>query len=38
MRLKLLDALGEGMDHNNYLCTFSWIVDELVESFWVEFG
>ena len=36
VRLKLLDALGERMDH--ILCTYSWIIDKLVESFWVEFG
>ena len=36
MHLKLLDVLGERMDH--ILCTYSWIVDKLVESFWVEFG
>ena len=34
MRLKLLDALGKRMDH--ILCTYGWIIDKLVESFWVE--
>ena len=36
VRLKLLDALSKRMDH--ILCTYSWIVDKLVESFRVEFG